>query len=206
MKFSIFLLFLFSSTLAFAKGGFSRELTVSLGMVNNSILENESGITVTDATVIVPDEVVTVPAPVSNISIGLNWSFNLKKQSSFGIMVTAPVVVTDATSFFLAGLRYRRFFYSVASAYEFMQKGVNFLIQPKLRYFAGGSITSGYLIYNKLSEKKNDLSLNLGVEGGIMYQLYDDYALEFSAAMIKRTGILTSGMGMNIFLGVGIKL
>jgi hypothetical protein len=196
-----------SPTFVKASNGFVRETTFSLGMVNNSVVENESGIEITDTTVASGDSAsVDAAQPVSNISLALNWSFGVKKKSAWGAMVVVPLLVTAATSFFMGGVRYRYFLYSISSGFNYAQKGITFHIIPKLRFFVGGSLTGGYLIYNTDSAKKTDASFNLGLEGGIMYQWNRKYAIEGSLALIKRTGILTSGMGMNMFLGVGISL
>ncbi len=175
-------------------------------MVNNSVIENESGISMTDSSIVDPNIAGSAALAVSNISLSMNWSFLLEKKSSLGLFIVAPVIVATATSFFMSGLRYRRFLYSMSSGFNYSQGGIIFNIQPRMRYFVGGSLSSGLLIYNTDSSKKTDLSFNLGLESGMMYQWNKKYSIEASLAMVKRTGVITSGMGMNIFLGMGIAI
>ncbi len=209
MKFIVIVTFLLVWThLAYAAGGFKKELTISMGMVNNSVVENDSNLQVTDPTVVTSEitSYASEPKPVSNISIELNWSFWIKKKSAFGIFAVAPLMVSEGTSFFMTGMRYRYFIYSMSSGFEFAQQGITFNIKPRMRYYVGGSLTGGYLIYNTESAKKTDASLNLGLEGGVMYQWNKRYSINGNIAMVKRTGVVTSGIGMNIFVGIGIVL
>ena len=206
LKKFIFSLSILFPLLGFSKSGYVNEMAFSLGMVNNPVVENESTIETTDLTVVAPESSITEAIPVSNISLSMNYSFLIKKKSSLGAFVVVPLVVAEGTSFFMGGLRYRSFLYSLSSGFNYAQKGITFHIIPRLRYYVGGSFSGGYLIYNTESAKKSDVSFNLGLEGGLMYQWNQKYSIDINIAMVKRTGIITTGMGMNIFLGMGITI
>ncbi len=175
-------------------------VTASMGMVSVSISENESSLESTDD--ISNDETTESEiSPITPISLELQYNFQNYLNKSVYLKTIFPLVTEDGSGYYLGAIGLNYYLNSQSSIFSFKDEGTTLRLSHKTRYYLGGYLGAGYLIYNTTSAKKSDLMLDITGLGGLSYSLKKDWSLFGEIGASRLTGINTSGFGMKVFFG-----
>lgn len=184
------------------KAEFSDYVSFSLGMVNVSFTETESMLKSDD-----DDEPAeganTGPgagaASVMSLEMGYHRPWSEKKEIFGKFILPFQSAAGNALVYGGGGMNY---FFSGQGAYlkgDFSEASVR--IAPKLRYYAGGQLGLGYLIYTTQTAKKTDILFDLGAHGGMLYHWKDRWSWRAEVGMGRGVGTNVSASMMRMFFG-----
>lgn len=200
-------LFLFSIlNVAYAQG-YHDMVSYNIGMVNLSVTENESSIKQTDTSVQTSETTSKASSSaVSAISFQLNWEFKTYSQLAYFTKLSVPLMSGQGTGVFGGDIGFNMYLNPLGAKYSYVQNGTTLVIVPKFKYYWGAFGGSGYVVYNTESARKSDVFFNLGVHGGLVYGFDEKWGLKSEIAFSRTTGVATTGIMMNLFLGASYYL
>lgn len=203
MKKKILLIFIaLISSPALGKESYSDTISYSLGMVNHSVTPNESSLVATDETTETTDEAEAAAAAVSAISLQVNYEFKTYAQKSYFMAGTFPVMTSEGTGVYSGNIGMNWYFGDLGTRYSYTNNGKTMTITPKSRYYWGASTGVGYVVYNTESAKFTDVFFDLGLHLGAGWAWGKKRAIKVEAGASRATGINTTGIRINAFLGM----
>jgi hypothetical protein len=202
MKSLIYLfLALLTTSQAIADDGYAPVVSTSFGMYNITVTENESSITSTDTDVTVEEDSGATSVAAAVTVFEINYEFLQTESRSFFLKGVVPLISAGGSSAFLGAGGMNWFFKGAPSVFSYSNLGSTVFLIPKLRYYVGGSLGVGYLIYDTESAKKSDIYFDLGFHAGVLYNFGKKWGMRAEVGMGRGTGVTTSSMGMKIFIG-----
>lgn len=202
LKNLILLTFFFWATSTVAKTGYYDSMSLSFGMVNHSVTENESTLAKTDNTETSATETKEAAKAVSAISLNANYEFLPTQKRTYFLQANVPMLTTGGAGVFLLGGGVNWYLSDLATKYSYESHGSTIEIVPQLKYYWGFNTGIGYLVYNTESSKKTDLFFDLGLHGGGAYAFSPTRSLKMELGLARSTGVATTGFKINIFFGV----
>lgn len=202
LKNLILLTFSFWATSTVAKTGYYDSMSLSFGMVNHSVTENESTLAKTDNTETSATEAKEAAKAVSAISLNANYEFLPTQKRTYFLQANVPMLTTGGAGVFLLGGGVNWYLSDLATKYSYESHGSTIEIVPQLKYYWGFNTGIGYLVYNTESSKKTDLFFDLGLHGGGAYAFSPARSLKMELGLARSTGVATTGFKINIFFGV----
>ena len=197
------IIFILSLNIYANDNGFHNVLSFNVGMISHSVTENESTLVKTDDTVAEEEDTEDSSATaVSTISFNLNWEFETREDKSFFVEAYVPMMTSGGAGVFLGGVGMNWYLNDLGSKYTYMLNGTELTIIPKFKYYWGASTGIGYVIYNTESAKKSDIFFDLGIHGGGVYGFSNTKGVKFEIGASRATGVATTGIKMNLFLGI----
>ncbi|MCB9060673.1 MAG: hypothetical protein H6622_04045 [Halobacteriovoraceae bacterium] len=200
-----YVLILFISFAAHAntlvKKNFLDQFSSSLGLVNISFAENQSTLTNEDATT-----TTAAQGNNSNIALNVNYNIPLNLNGSVFSQATVPVVTNDGSGLFTVGAGYNYFISSVSGRSKVIDPNVKLSLTPDIRYYIGGQLNLGYLIYVSETARKSDVLIELGIQAGIIYNFKKSLAIKAEAMMGRGIGVSTATTNTKFFAGISIDL
>ena len=198
----IILLGLLIPNLTFASvDSYGQKVSASFGMVSVSVAENPSDITPSD-----PSNPGTITAAENTsesfLSMELSYQFLNWKKSSLAAKLITPLITSNGTGYFMAGLNFNYYFNSIPSNYKFNNLGMSLIVVPKFQYYVGGYMAAGYLIYTTTSEKKSDIMLDISLLAGASYRITKKMSLKGEASFGRGFGVITTTTPIKFFVGV----
>lgn len=199
-----FLILLFGANSAFAEEPHLHEMiSISLGMVNVSVTENASTLSSTGTD---SNETTASSTSASVISIDAVYEFLTYTDKAYFIKLTAPMVSSDGSGFFLGGAGANFYFNSLSSMFSYADEGSRVTITPTFRYYVGGTAGLGYIVYNTETAKKSDLLFDLQLQGGAIYNFKKKWGMRGELGISRGTGVASSTIGIKLFIGVNFFL
>lgn len=202
LKNVIFLILFFWIGNTVAKTGYYDSMSLSFGMVNHSVTENESTLAKTDNTETSATEAKEAAKAVSAISLNANYEFLPTQKRTYFLQANVPMLTTGGAGVFLLGGGVNWYLSDLATKYSYESHGSTIEIVPQLKYYWGFNTGIGYLVYNTESSKKTDLFFDLGLHGGGAYAFSPARSLKMELGLARSTGVATTGFKINIFFGV----
>lgn len=184
-----------------ANAHFYNNYTLSLGMINHSVAENESTLKEEGSPTTTAKEEET-PEAVSAISVDATYEFLPTQQRTYFIRGSVPLLTTGGAGVFLLGGGVNFYLSELSTKYSYESRGSKVEITPDLKYYWGLNTGVGYLVYNTQLSKKSDLFFDLGVHGGGAYALSPTRALRAEIGAARSTGVTTTGFKINVFIGL----
>ncbi len=191
MKLILFLLLL-TISISWAEekvsGAFLKELNTFIGMSSISLtdLSKSSGGSFSG----------------TSVNLGLEYPFYKSIRRSYFIRSSVPVVSELGTGLYSLLVGLNLFNDSLSGAYKMVDGTSSVLIRPKTQYFWGPHIGSGLAVYRLETAKKSDFSLLLGLQGGLIRQINERWAVKLDAFAAKGFGINSSQLSYSASLGV----
>ncbi len=193
-KYKLFILLILFTHLQLSMASvFKPMLSLGLGIINNSITENDSGVASSSGG---PSS-----AASSNLAFDAVYEFKTYAKKSYFLKAVTPLITSGQNGYFLVGLGINFYFSSLASLFTFEDDGTSIEVGPRMRYYWGPSIGLGYIIYTTETAKKSDVSLDLGAHVGGIYNMNRSWGLRGEFGVSRGTGVNTSSMNMKLFLG-----
>lgn len=175
----------------------TQQLTFSVGMVNASYSENSSTLSNSGGT-----PLTLASGAASVLPVDVTWEFYQNKRYSYYTRVTAPLLTSGKDSYFSLGIGINVYFKSLSSRGVFYDQNTLIIIKPKIRYYWGVGVGSGYLVYTTEKAKKSDLLMDLGAQIGLIYYIDDKWGLRAETGYARAIGVATSSSIIRAFLGV----
>ncbi len=197
----LFLTLLFSAT-TWGRGDFHSVLSYNFGMSNFSVTENESTLTQTDDSVATDaTETAAAASAVSTMAFQLSWEFGHNGSMAYFVDAQAPLMGGTGAAVYSSKIGFNMYLNDLGSKYTMMTAGTKVVIVPTIKYYWGASVGGGYVVYLTESQKKGDIYFGLGLHGGMVYSIGDNWGIKAEAGITRATGIETSGMKMDVMLG-----
>lgn len=187
-------------TLSFADG-YSPVLSTSFGMYSITLTENESAIESTDTTVTIEEDDGATSSAASVTVFEFNYDFLQTEDKGFFLKGVVPLVSSGGSSAFLGAGGMNWYFKGAPSVFSYNNLGSTVYLIPKFRFYVGGSLGVGYVVYDTESAKKSDIYFDLGFHGGVLYNFGKKWGMRGEVGMGRGTGVTTSSMGMKVFIG-----
>ncbi len=175
-----------------------QNMSIGIGMVNATLTESQSTLESEDSTT--ETEVATIN-PISTISLELSYHFKNYLNKSIYAKTFIPLMSSDGSGYYMAALGITYYLNSISSIFNFNDQGTSLNISPTFRYYVGGYVGGGYLVYNTETAKKSDLVLDLSASGGVDYKVSDEWSIKLDLSAGRLTGINTTGIAITAFLG-----
>lgn len=202
----LILISLFTIASVNASAGFDWSLNSSLGLMTVNLAENESALEQTDTSVQAGDEEEVANATLGVVSFDLVLEVPQTEKYSYLFKAIVPLVTSDGTGVFLGGVGFNYYFNGMSGRYSMNINGNEISIAPKFRYYAGGLLGVGNVVYNTESAKKSDVFFDLGVHGGMAYSLSKKWGLRGEVGAARGTGVATSNINIKTFFGMSYNL
>lgn len=170
-------------------------------MYNITITENESAIETTDTSVSIEDTSETTSTAAAVTVLEVNYDFLQTESKGFFLKAVVPLISSGGSSAFLGAAGMNWYFKGAPSVFSYNNLGSTVYLIPKFRFYVGGSLGVGYVVYDTESAKKSDLYFDLGFHGGVLYNFGKKWGMRAEAGMGRGTGVTTSSMGMKVFIG-----
>ncbi len=184
---------------AFGDDKLPAQFSFSIGSISTTYTEQESQIKPSDGTT----TETTAPASGTAASMPLDVEFEYftTLKRSYFVRGGGPVMAStpDRTFYVTAGANF--YFSSVGSPLYVSDQRMQLKMAPKFRYYAGPHLGGAYLVYNTKSATKNDVIIELGGQGGVIYSISPKWGLRAEANISRGIGALVSSMTMKILLG-----
>lgn len=193
----IFSLLIFClSPLVLANERIDKEMTYSVGLVNASYAESETGLTgenVQEAS----------SGSVSSISGQIQYKFAPGFDRSYYLAGTFPLL-PGATGSYFGGHTGVEFYFGekIGSKVSLNNSGTTIKIKPRNVFFWGLEGGLGYLVYVTETAKKTDLLLDIGGFLGGTYIMSDKWRIRGQLGVTRGTGVNTTTMEMKAFFGL----
>lgn len=176
----------------------SDSFSISLGMVNVSFTESESTLASDDGEE--PEEAGSGSSAVISLDLTYNRPLDEKKDVYGRIIV--PFMTTTGSGLVLGSGGMNYYFSGLSSDIKTDDQDVKVRISPDMRYYVGGELGFGYLIYTTESAKKSDILLNIGGHGGLLYSFRDHWSVKGELGIGKGVGTKVSTTMMKVIFGV----
>ena len=187
--------------------GYHDMISYNVGMVNLTVAENESSIKQTDTSVTTTDTSTKgSSSAVSAISFQLSWEFKTYSKLAYFTKLSVPLMSGQGTGVFGGDVGFSMYLNPLGAKYSYVQNGTTLVIIPKFKYYWGAFGGTGYVVYNTESARKSDVFFNLGVHGGMVYSMGDRWGFKAEIAASRTTGVATTGIMMNLFMGASYYL
>lgn len=196
------ILILLTFTSINASERYYNNISYTLGMVNHSVTPNESSLVSTDETVVAEDEAEAAAAAVSTISFKLDWEFKTDGKKGYFLNGIVPVMTSQGTGVYSGSVGMNFYFGDLGTKYSFSLNGKTMTMIPTSRYYWGFFTGPGYIVYNTESAKYTDVFFDLGLHAGGIWAWGKEKGYKAEAAVSRATGINTSGIKINLFLGI----
>jgi len=170
-------------------------------MYNITVTENESALEATDTSIEIEDESETTSVAAAVTVFEFNYDFLQTESRGFFFKGVVPLVSAGGSSAFLGAAGMNWYFNGAPSVFSYNNLGSTVYLIPKFRYYAGGSLGVGYVIYDTESAKKSDIYFDLGFHGGVLYNFGRKWGMRAELGMGRGTGVTTNSMGMKVFIG-----
>jgi hypothetical protein len=193
----IFLLCILSFFLGqqgFATVNYNKEFTGYIGMSMISFAENQK--TIAGENVSEP-----VAGTVSAITASLQYTFQTDSKKHLYFTTSFPLL-SGSQLYINASFGMEYYFNDVATKTQLYSSGTSLSITPTLRYFVGGEIGAGYLVYTSEDATKSDVLFEIGGNGGISYAFNPQWAAKAKVSILRGTGVVTSTMNITAIMGV----
>lgn len=180
-----------------AKKELANYYSASIGMVNISFAESDSTLAGDE------DEEDAPPgsgsASVMSMELSYHVPTSLKKEFFFRTLI--PFQPTTGNALILGGAGMNYFINGQSSAVQTDNEDIEIRIMPKFRYYVGGQISFGYLVYNTETAKKSDILMELGAQGGAIYAWNEHWGIKGEAGFGRGIGTKVATTGIRIMLG-----
>lgn len=188
---------------AFANEKYFNTLSYSLGMVSHSVTPNESALVATDSSVTVDEDTSeATSASVSTISFKLDWEFKTTGKMTYYTTAVIPVMTSGGTGVYSGAIGMNFYLSEMGTKYSFSLNGKTMTLIPKTRYYWGFHTGPGYIVYTSESAKYTDVFFDLGLHGGGIWAWGKDKGFKGEVGISRATGINTSGIKFDLFLGI----
>lgn len=176
----------------------SDSLSISLGMVNVSFTESESTLASEEG------EETEEAGSGSSAVISLDLTYNrpLDERKDFFARLIVPFMTSTGSGLVLGSGGMNYYFSGLSSDIKSEDPNVQVRISPDMRYYVGGELGFGYLIYTTESAKKSDILLNIGGHGGVLYSFRDHWSIKGELGIGKGVGTKVSTTMMKVFFGL----
>lgn len=175
------------------------QLSFSIGSISTSFTESESNLIPSDGTT------KTKAAPYSGTSssmpIDITFEYFSKITRSYFIKAGGPLMASTPDRLFYSTGGVNFYFNTIGAPTKISDENLELKITPKFRYYAGPQIGVGYLVYNTKSQTKNDVILEIGGQGGVLYSINKKWSLRGQAEFTRGTGAIISSTSIKILLG-----
>ncbi len=192
----IIISFVLLTQMGFAEVKLMDQMSIAMGMVNNSYSQNASAFQEDDD---------LASGSVSVISVDFNYEFFKTRKSSHLVKLTASGLAGEASKFYGIGYGQRYYFKSEGTRGVFQSKNVTVKTSPKFRTYLGWNVLGYNLVYETSEDSGTNLRSDLGVEigghAGLLYGISPKKAYKVELSVGRGTGIETSSFGMQIFFG-----
>jgi hypothetical protein len=211
----VFIIFCISISLAHASGELHQVVNSSIGMINVSLTENESTLEENAAVTATQDssddgtstaDTGAQAATVSSTSFALNYEFSQTLKRSYFMDVIVPLVGTAGTGVFLGSVGVNFYMNGLSTLFSYKDAGTELTMRPTMRYYWGASTGIGYIVYTTDTAKKSDIYFDLGVHGGVLYNITKKYAMRLNVGVGRGTGVAANSFGVKFFLGMSYPL
>lgn len=191
-----FLLALFSEQLYATS--FDHYATASLSMVNLSYTETESQLE--DDNTLNDKTPASSSASVISLDVSYDIPLDIKKTMFFKGVFPFMTATGSSLVSLSGGMNY--FFKSMSSSSSGVTPGSNLKVFPQWRYFAGGQVGVGYLIYTTDTAKKSDIMIQLAIQGGVIYNLGEKWGVKGELVIGRGSGTAASATNMSMMAGL----
>lgn len=177
------------------KGEFSnRELTFSTGMALINFNESTGDL-------VGPNAKAPESGSVSVVAGLIDYKFKSSGKYHYSVGATFPMMGSSQGSYFDGHFSVEYHFGQMNSEQGIEDYLVEVKLKPKFRYYIGTEVGIAYITYSTISTKKNDTTFNLGILGGITYDVTKNWAMRFQTTALRTTGVITSGIAIKGTLG-----
>ncbi len=173
----------------------------SLGMINMSFQEGETPISSLD-----PDEDEIIPrlqdsGTSSVLSMELSYHVPISAKMDYFGKLVLPIQLSSGDSYVYGGGGMNYFFGGLSSELSAENQTVRIRMTPRLRYYAGGQVGLGYLVYLTETAKKTDMVLDVSAHGGGIYSFRGRWGIKGEVGYGMGFGTNISTTGLRIFVG-----
>lgn len=184
-----------------ADSDLSKYVSASVGMVNVSFTESESVLTSGE----VEDEGTENETPGSGSASIMSLEFSYHKPFSvnkeiFGRFII-PFQPSSGNALIYGGGGMNYFFNGQGTDVKSESSHIDLRVTPKFRYYVGGLLGLGYLVYVTESAKKSDILLDLGAQGGVIYAYKERWGIKGEFSISRGVGTKVSTNTMRMMLG-----
>lgn len=172
-----------------------REVSVSIGMIQNSFSETELNLDGPNAGV---PESGTQTLISSMVSIEAH-SFNKIKLVVAG---TFPILLSQGGSYFSGMVIGDYYFTDFTNRLTYKDKSLSLKAIPSFRYFASAAVLGTMITYRTTSALKSDGAFGIGAGGGASYMFNDNYAIKARLLLSRETGTISETITMQFFAGL----
>ncbi len=192
-------LLLVISNFGYADDKLPAQFSFSIGSISTTYTEQQSQIKPTDGTSATTSTPYSGTAASMPLDVEFEYFTTLKR--SYFVRAGGPVMAStpDRNFYLTSGVNF--YFSSVGSPLYVSDQRMEIKIAPKFRYYAGPHLGASYLVYNTKSATKNDVIVELGGQGGVIYSLSPKWGLRAEANLSRGIGALVTSMTMKILLG-----
>lgn len=175
------------------------QFSFSIGSISTTYTEQQSQIKATDGSTTTTEAPASGTAASMPLDVEFEYFTTLKR--SYFIRAGGPVMAStpDRNFYITSGINF--YFSSVGSPLYVADQRMEIKIAPKFRYYAGPHLGGAYLVYSTKSATKNDITVELGGQGGVIYSLSPKWGLRAEANISRGIGALVTSMTMKILLG-----
>ncbi len=200
----IIIFLLLASANAFGDAKLPAQLSFCIGSVSTNYSETASKLVATDGTTGTTVTPYSGTASSMPIDVEFEYFSNLKK--SYFLKGGGPVMASTPDRYFYFATGINFYFSPIGSPTYVSDERIEIKLAPKFRYYAGPNIGASYLIYNTKSQIKNDMIVELGLQGGAIYSINSKWGVKAEGAFSRGIGALLSSMTMKILLGTTYNL
>ena len=195
-----FILFFNLSNLLAATSPMKKEFLSHLSFVSVAFTEKESSLE-NDG-----DE-ITAPAAAqsgsfSAISLDFRYQFSSTPKRSYFFSGLVPVLNASGAGLFMGSFGINFYFSSLSSMLSLGMNNSEILVIPKWRFYWGGSVGAGYMVYLTSAQKKSDILIDLSLRVGVNYTFKKVWGISGEGSIGNGTGMLTSTLNTKFFIGV----
>jgi len=188
------------------RGDFHNVLSYNFGMTNVSVTESQSSISQTDTSVTNTNSTSVASSSISVMSFQLSWEFGHDGSMAYFVDAQAPIIGGSAGAIYDTKIGFNMYLNDLGSKFSMNNAGTTVVIVPTIKYYWGASVGGGYMVYLTESQKKGDVYFGLGLHGGMVYSIGDNWGIKAQAGISRATGTQTSGMKMDIIMGAAYYL
>lgn len=182
-----------------AESDYSKYISTSLGMVNVSFAESDTVLSSSED----DDGAATKPGSGSASIMSFDMSYHVPtsaKREWFARMII-PFQPSSGNALVYGGFGMNHFFNGQSSDVMSNDSEVDVRITPKFRYYAGGQVGFGYLIYVTESAKKTDILMELGAQAGTIYAWKERWGIKGELSIGRGVGTKVSTTSMRMIVG-----
>ena len=198
LKYCFVFFFILSQTAYASETSLLQNVSIGIGMANVSVTENQSTLESEDSS---STEEPAEINPISTISLEMSYHFKNYINKSIYLKSFIPLLSSDGSGYYMAALGMTYYLNSISSQFNFSDEGTSLVISPTFRYYVGGYIGGGYLVYNTATAKKSDLVLDMSASGGVDFKMSNNWSIKADLSAGRLTGVNTTGIAITAFFG-----